>query len=56
MKKKEKLLKNGNMILFQMLNTFVYFRKKVASNERVIRKRIESMNKQDRKPSSSDLS
>ncbi|CAF5107161.1 unnamed protein product [Rotaria sp. Silwood1] len=31
-------------------------RKKVSSNERVIRKRIQSLNKQERRPSSTDLS
>jgi len=57
--KREKRLNNGIITFNEALNlvffSSVYYRKKMASNERVIRKRIQSLNKQERR-SSTDLS
>jgi len=59
--KREKRLNNGKFAFNKMLNLlffvlFMYCRKKAASEERVIRKRIQSLNKKERRTSSADLS
>jgi two-component SAPR family response regulator len=57
--KRERRLNNGKFISNKALNLFFLFvdcRKQAASEERVIRKRVQSSNKQERRPSSADLS